>query len=59
VHPDYAARVIGEASKMLANPNTINFAELDHRIIRRDRIIRTVEVRITVELNREGQIINC
>ncbi len=56
VHPDDAGMVALEVQKMLETTECCYTAELEHRIIRHDGVVRTVLVRIAVMKDSAGKI---
>lgn len=56
VHPEDADMVAGEAKKLIMAPKQRYFTGLDHRIIRRDGEVRTMYVRIAMEIDDKGRM---
>ena len=57
VHPEDAPLVAGASQKMAAAPKQGCFIDLDHRVIRRDGEVRTVYVRVAVEIDAAGNMV--
>ena len=57
VYPDDSGMVASEVSKAIRAPDPDYFSEVEHRIVRRDGVIRYVVVRLRITKDHEGKTV--